>query len=286
MARIIIIDDDLAMDILRDSLDFRGHEARRIADASTALKDIESIASSDLVMLDIIMPWPEGRAPTGPTGACAAGMEILRELRKRKSDLPVVVYSATQDAAVIDAIADDPSTIFFSKWDSHPVREIMHEVNRALGNAEEPADLQPFIVHGHNDAAKLRLKNYLQNTLHLPEPTILHEQPDWGRTLIEKFEEYAAASALVFVLLTPDDVGADAADENDLKRRARQNVIFEMGYFLGMLGRRSGRVLLLYHPPLELPTDLSGVVYIDIAQGIEQAGERIRREVDDVRTRE
>ena len=104
--------------------------------------------------------------------------------------------------------------------------------------------------------------------------------------LIEKLEDYAAGTALVFVLLTPDDVGAKGTDVNDLKRRARQNVIFEMGYFVGMLGRRSRRVLLLYQSPLELPSDLSGVAYVDISQGIEQAGEEIRREVENARARE
>jgi predicted nucleotide-binding protein len=138
-------------------------------------------------------------------------------------------------------------------------------------------------VHGHNESAKFTLKNYLQNTLHLPEPIILHEQPGGGRTLIEKFEDYAEFSSIVFVLLTPDDLGANDGDTDNQKRRARQNIIFEMGYFLGKLGRMSGRVLLLYQGPLEIPSDLAGVVYIDISDGIEAAGEKIRREVDYVR---
>ena len=112
---------------------------------------------------------------------------------------------------------------------------------------------------------------------------ILHEQPSLGRTVIEKFEDYAADSALVFVLLTPVDVAAPATEADDMKRRARQNVIFEMGYFLGILGRKSGRVLLLHKGPLDLPSDLSGIVYIDISEGIEAAGEKIRRETAHVR---
>jgi len=83
----------------------------------------------------------------------------------------------------------------------------------------------------------------------------------------------------VFVLLTPDDAvpAEDASDE--VKRRAHQNVIFEMGYFLGKLGRHRGRVLLLYKDPLELPSDISGLIYINITRGIEAAGEDIRREL-------
>ena len=134
-------------------------------------------------------------------------------------------------------------------------------------------------MHGHDTTEKLALKNYLQNTLRLPEPIILHEQPSLGRTIIEKLEEYALGTDLVFVLLTPDDAMANGGDTNDNLRRARQNVIFELGYFLGVLGRRSGRVFLLHKGGLDLPSDLSGIVYIDIANGVEAAGETIRREV-------
>ena len=68
-----------------------------------------------------------------------------------------------------------------------------------------------------------------------------------------------------------------------LKRRARQNVIFEMGYFLAMLGRKSGRIFLLHQGALELPSDLSGVIYIDITNGIESAGELIRKGIENVK---
>src|SRR5207245_6640448 len=124
------------------------------------------------------------------------------------------------------------------------------------------------------------LKNHLQNPLRLPEPIILHEQPNMGRTVIEKFENYAVESSIAFVLLTPDDVGGAASDPDEVKRRARQNVIYEMGYFHGRYGRQSGRVILLHQGPLEIPSDLAGLVYIDISKGIEPAGELIRKEVD------
>jgi CheY-like chemotaxis protein len=279
MARVFIVDDDLAMDILTESLRFRGHDAQRITSATDALDKVEELVCADLIVLDIIMPWPERRMATAIAGAGTAGMEVLRELRSRNRTVPVVAYSATRDAVIIDAIEDDPHARFISKWEGYSLRELISHIHRALGLPVEALPLQPFIVHGHDDKAKLALKNYLQNTLGLPEPLILHEQANYGRTIIEKFEDYAAMSTLVFVLLTPDDVAASGDDADDLKRRARQNVIFEMGYFLGAIGRKSGRVILLYRPPLELPSDIFGVIYIDISQGIEAAGENIRREV-------
>ena len=63
------------------------------------------------------------------------------------------------------------------------------------------------------------------------------------------------------------------------KRRARQNVIFELGFFLGKLGRESGKILLLHKGPVEIPSDINGIEYIDISNGIESAGERIRKEL-------
>jgi len=283
MARIAVIDDDLAMDLLTDNLGFRGHDAYRISSASDAISEIERVLSADLVVLDIIMSWPEGRPLTGLAGAHTAGMEVLSEIRKVNRGLRVIAYSATQDAAVITALADDPCTSFLSKWETQSLRELVRRIYGALRLPHEPDAPQAFIVHGHNETAKLALKNYLQNTLQLPEPIILHEQPNRGRTIIEKFEDYAGFSSLVFVLLTADDQVCDGAESDDVKRRARQNVIFEMGYFLGMLGRTTGRVLLLHGGCLDLPSDISGVVYIDISQGIEQAGETIRREVENVR---
>jgi CheY-like chemotaxis protein len=279
----VIVDDDIAMDLLVEGLHFRGHDAYRIATAADALRQIDQIVSADLILLDIIMSWPDDHPPTGLTGDRSAGMEVLREIRRRKQMSPVIAYTATQDSIVIDAIADDKYTLFLSKWGSPSLRELITLINQTLGLADAVDSPQAFIVHGHNETVKLALKNYLQNTVNFPEPIILHEQPNVGRTIIEKFEDYAALSSLVFVLLTPDDIAANGDDPDDFKRRARQNVIFEMGYFLGMLGRKSGRVLLLYHPPLELPSDLSGIVYIDISQGIEAVGEKIRREVQNVR---
>ena len=138
-------------------------------------------------------------------------------------------------------------------------------------------NLQTFIVHGHNEALKLGLKNYIQNTLKFKEPIILDEQPSSGRSIFEKFEEYAKKCDLVFVLLTPDDRWECSGE-----RRARQNVILELGYFLGKFGRKSGRVILLYQGELDIPSDIAGIIYIKVETTIEEVGERIRKEIDEL----
>jgi len=119
-----------------------------------------------------------------------------------------------------------------------------------------------FIVHGHDDGAKESVARFLER-LKL-EPIVLHEQPSSGRTVIEKFEVYADVGFAV-VLLTPDDVGAsasEAAETGALKPRARQNVILELGYFVGRLSRR--RVCALYKKGVEMPSDYEGVVYVEL----------------------
>ena len=114
-----------------------------------------------------------------------------------------------------------------------------------------------FVVHGHDGEAKEAAARCLEK-LGL-EAIILHEQPSGGRTIIEKFEDYADVAYAV-VLLTPDDVGAAKADPGNLKARARQNVILELGFFLGRLGR--GRVCALHKGQVEIPSDYHGVLWV------------------------
>ena len=115
-----------------------------------------------------------------------------------------------------------------------------------------------FIVHGHNNEVKLDVARTLEK-LGL-QPIILHEQANSGRTVIEKFEEYSDVGFAV-VLLTDDDLGKTKKDEQ-LNPRARQNVILELGYFIAKLSRE--RVCPLYTKGVELPSDLSGVLYVEL----------------------
>jgi predicted nucleotide-binding protein len=131
--------------------------------------------------------------------------------------------------------------------------------------AESEASLSQdiFIVHGQNAAMKHEVARTVR-ALTGNDPTILHEQANKGQTLIEKFERNATGKGFAVILLTADDVG-HSANEQDLKPRGRQNVVFEFGFFVGNLGR--GRVALLYEDGVELPSDLNGLVYIPLDAG-------------------
>lgn len=116
-----------------------------------------------------------------------------------------------------------------------------------------------FIVHGRDDGTKETVARFVER-LSL-KATILHEQPSAGQTIIEKLEKYADKAGFAIVLLTPDDIGSlkdEIADEN--KPRARQNVVFELGYFMGKLGRE--RVCPLFKGEIEKPSNIDGVVYV------------------------
>ena len=114
-----------------------------------------------------------------------------------------------------------------------------------------------FVVHGHDQAVKQEVVRYLEK-LTGATPTVLHEQPDQGRTVIEKFEDYANKAGFAVVLLTADDEGRQRGS-GETKPRSRQNVVFELGFFIGALGRQ--RVAVLYEEGVELPSDMSGVLY-------------------------
>lgn len=117
-----------------------------------------------------------------------------------------------------------------------------------------------FIVHGHDDATKEKVARFVEKLGF--EAIILHEKVSNGMTVIEKFEKYSKEANFAIALFTPDDVAYPLGDENQKRPRARQNVILEMGYFVGALGRE--RVCVLYKGDVELPSDILGVVYTKI----------------------
>ena len=119
-----------------------------------------------------------------------------------------------------------------------------------------------FIVHGHDNAAKEAAARFVEK-IGL-EAIILHEQASSGKTIIEKIEEYTNVGFGI-VLYTPCDLGASKGEKDQLKPRARQNVVFEHGYLIGKIGREN--VCALVKGDIEKPNDISGVVYIKMDEG-------------------
>lgn len=120
------------------------------------------------------------------------------------------------------------------------------------------SDAPIFIVHG-SDTLRAESVAHTVSTATGRKTIILRDQPNEGRVLIEKIERHAAQASYAIIVMTPDDHGS-RADETGTRPRARQNVIFEMGYFCGLIGRRN--VCVLIRPGVEKPSDLDGIVYI------------------------
>lgn len=135
-----------------------------------------------------------------------------------------------------------------------------------------------FIVHGHDGEAVVKVARLVEKLGLMA--IILNERANRGQTIPEKFEEHAGKASFAIVLLTPDDVGASKDEKDNLKPRARQNVVLELGYFWGRLGR--ARVCVLHKEEVEIPSDIQGLIYVpmddnngwkfDLAQEMNQAG--------------
>lgn len=119
-----------------------------------------------------------------------------------------------------------------------------------------------FIVHGHDDGAKNEAARFVEKLGF--EAKILHEQVDSGATIIEKLEKYTDVGFAI-VLYTECDIGGVKSNPEDLKPRARQNVIFEHGLLIGKIGRAN--VVALVKGDVEIPNDISGVVYKSMDTG-------------------
>lgn len=159
-------------------------------------------------------------------------------------------------------------------------REVLDEAVSKRDEGKKPEQVgeksdRVFIVHGHDQRA-VDQTELLVHRFGL-SPIILRNEPNQGNTVIEKFEAHSKVG-LAIVLLTPDDVGCIAANAPaGLQARARQNVIWEWGYLVSKLGRPN--VICLYKTGVELPSDLHGLVTINISDDVRDSAEEIRREL-------
>jgi predicted nucleotide-binding protein len=142
--------------------------------------------------------------------------------------------------------------------------ELRESKPNPIPSTEHSKSRKVFVVHGHDTGLKMTVARFLEK-LDL-EPVILDEQPNQGRTIFKKFSDHSDV-AFAIILLTADDVGGkvDTSPEK-LSPRARQNVILEFGYFLGKFGPAA--VCALYEPGVELPSDVSGMLYIPLEDGV------------------
>lgn len=154
---------------------------------------------------------------------------------------------------------------------SHPSTLLKAATMTSIGTQDDqPAARRPktvFLIHGHDDAALNELDLLLRKQWQL-EPVILRDVPSSSQTIIEKFEEVAGQSSFAIALLTPDDLVPTRLEGNPEEHRPRPNVVFELGWFCGRLGRSN--VCIMRKRPAEIHSDLAGVERLEFGSIVEE----------------
>ncbi|MBD5111435.1 MAG: nucleotide-binding protein [Ruminococcaceae bacterium] len=193
------------------------------------------------------------------------GEESFEFQKFRKTHFTLSVYSnSTPESKFVDACVNGllSSKAIFETY-LQEMEEDEMVLTRPVNDSMTTDRTKIFIVHGHDSALKNEVARLIEKQQ--IEAIILSEQSNLGRTIIEKIENYSDVDAAI-CLFTNDDVGCKKAnkDENGnyiVNLRARQNVVFEAGYFIGKLGRKN--VIIVAEQGIELPSDMQGVVYTD-----------------------
>lgn len=176
--------------------------------------------------------------------------KLLTELKK--SD----VFLGTSANMVYEGLKASVRNVFDDYWRTENIKK---QQDKIKGGSPVEKNSTVFIVHGHNIEMREAVKAFLIQAGF--SPIVLSEKASGGKTIIEKFEEYADTAGIAIVLLSADDKGGIKSKEQ-LKNRARQNVILELGYFMGKLGRN--KVIALYEDKadIDLPSDIGGFIHI------------------------
>lgn len=248
-ATVLVVDDNIKfVKRLRSELEEAGYEVMAAVTAARARQMLNK-EQIDLAVLDICLD--DNNNPHD-----MSGIEIAMDTDRSIPKLIVTTAPSWEKARLAMKASRGgvpPAVDFLDKNDTNIHRNVVQAVKAAV-------PVRVFIVHGRDDSAMLAVSELIKGLGLIP--VILHEQAWGGRTIIENFERHSRVGFAV-ALLTPDDVGG--LSKQDLRPRARQNVIFELGYFIGRLGR--DRVAVLYkedaeEKDIEIPSDYAGVHYI------------------------
>jgi predicted nucleotide-binding protein len=241
---------ELQLEVITCESDFRDALPRIVADPPS------------LFIIDMILRWTTPRVPmpARPSDAMTpfrAGARCIRSLldKPETDTVPILIHSVLEPAEITE-LSGLPDHVMYVRKGS----DLAGFVRSALQEAwdEDAARRRVFVVHGHDHLIRNAVVDVLTR-LDL-EPIVLAEQATASKTFLELIEQYAKVGFAV-VLLTADDLGRAKTDQRP-KKRPRQNVILELGYFLAKLGRN--RVCSLFEPGVEMPTDYQAVKYLEL----------------------
>ena len=126
---------------------------------------------------------------------------------------------------------------------------------RANSELEQPKKESPrriFISHGHSNEWR-KVQPFIERDVELSTIEMAQE-PNAGRTIIEKLIDNAGRCDSAVIIMTGDDFTQEE------EARVRENVMHEIGFFQGFYGRNF--VILLHEEGVNIPTNLSGVAYV------------------------
>jgi hypothetical protein len=252
----------IVLRVLRDlfdrDLDGEGNDQRQFtaAEVENAARAIDSSVEPNMIFIGLYL---------------AQEFSVFSTLRRDDQQVGIVSFSLGE--RIYDTSQMD--------WDEHIRRVSFFAAGTWKQNRSEPSEdsVPPysaigledyaverdnrkiFLVHGHDDETEHAVADFLRSRG--LEVIILHEQANQAQTIVEKFEKYSDVGYAV-VLLTPDDFGGSVKHPEKTQRRARQNVILELGIFIGKLGRK--KVCPLYVEGVEVPSDIHGVLYVKYDQ--------------------
>lgn len=213
----------------------------------------------DLAIIDLMLP---------PTYKLE-GISLLKYLKTTIPKLPIIMISQKNNSmtSIVNEAFMLGINCFFDKNDENFFIDLLIKTKEI----ESKMNNKIFISHGHNELLKFKLKDFVQNKLYR-EPLILSEMANNGLTIVEKLERASNYCNAAIILLTKDDETKDGG------MRARQNVIHEIGFFQGKLGRKN--VILLCEEGVEIFSNISGIVRISFSLNhFEETYEDLRREL-------
>ncbi len=198
------------------------------------------------------------------TVTLSSALELITCLIKNEADISRVLYSINDpqerervsrifSLALIQQLANSG---YLARSPPHTQKNIITKVNKKV-----------IIVGDMNSRNVLELNGLLLEFSY--EPIILSEQPSNSRTILEKLSEFSDVGYAMVVI------------ESERKRisltRPNPNVMLELGYLIGLIGRE--HVLCLVENDATLPTDLRGISYIVFKQSVREASDSILREL-------
>lgn len=190
--------------------------------------------------------------------------------------------------------------------DSRRAQEMADELRNQFHSHEPEGDppQSVFIVHGHDENLLREVESFISSKD--IKPVVLKRVLGPEESLFQKFKREGMEAKFAIVLVSPDDYGCSKYELHEqaeklgigklarlflvwaigypqFKFRARQNVIFELGFFYGSLSFEN--VFLLerkakgIRPHFERPSDLGGVVWDQVDESgdwKESLSERLR----------